>query len=213
MERLTINFTGSAAITSDMIEQLNQLCAQVENTPAIDQVLFAFADGAAPAQGTESMDVGLLHKWEKALRRVENLNALLIATTDGECGLVALSIIAIADLRLGTPDSTFALRGKDITLPGMLIHRLTNQLAANWVRLLLVLGNTLCAEEALASGLLDRTSTQPAALAEDLAMGMNPHAFTDIRVRRKLMLEACHTSYEDTIGLSLSASDRTLRQG
>ena len=149
----------------------------------------------------------------KVLRRVENLNALIIAICNGQCGLAALSLIAIADLRLGTPTSTFALNGKDITLPGMLIHRLTNQMTANWVRSLLVLGNTFGADEALACGLLDRKSTQPKALAEDLVVGMNPHAFNDIRVRRKLMLEASHTSHEDTIGLSLSASDRTLRQG
>ncbi|MDJ0088482.1 enoyl-CoA hydratase-related protein [Pantoea allii] len=213
MENLTVNISGSSAISGVLIEEINQLCAEVESNTTINMVLFNFDADSTKGLCSSVENVDVLHKWEKVLRRVENLNALIIAICNGQSGLAALSLIAIADLRLGTPTSTFALNGKDITLPGMLIHRLTNQMTANWVRSLLVLGNTLCAEEALACGLLDRTSTQPKALAEDFVAGMNPHAFNDIRVRRKLMLEASHTSHEDTIGLSLSASDRTLRRG
>lgn len=213
MEHLTVTFNEAMILSAELIDQINQFCRQVENEPAIRQVTLAFESLPATEQSVQVTDPDLLHKWEKALRRVENLNALIVTHAQGECGLAALSLIAIADLRLGTPDATFLLRGKDLTLPGMLIHRLTNQLSAGWVRSLLILGNTLTADEAVASGLLDRTSTQPAALAEDLVGGMNPSVFNDIRVRRKLMLEAMHTAYDDTIGLSLSASDRTIRKG
>ena len=213
MEKLTVNFNDDLAISGELIEKINQVCRQVENDSSIKQLTLAFETASVNEQTSQVADPDLLHKWEKALRRVENLDALIVARAETACGLVALSMIAIADLRVGTPGSTFSLRGKDLTLPGMLIHRLTRQLSDQWVRSLLILGNTLSADEAVTCGLLDRVSTQPAALAEDMVMSMNSFVFNDIRVRRKLILEASHTSYDDTIGLSLSASDRAIRKG
>lgn len=148
----------------------------------------------------------------KSLRRLENLNALIVAHCDGDLGLAAISAVVIADLRVGSASSTFGLNDKEVTVPGMLVHRLTQQLTHSWVRSLLLLGNRLSADEALQSGMIDRIAANPQTLSEDIIHGLNPHAFNDIRVRRKLILEAGSASYDETIGLSLSASDRIMRK-
>lgn len=212
MERSIININDNAAISAELIEQINQLCGQAEADERIKVVGFNFLKTAGSQNANVVVDVGVLHKWEKSLRRLENVNALIVASCEGELSLAAMSILATADLRLGSAGATFGLSGEEVTVPGMLIHRLTHQLSNNWVRSLLLLGNRLCAEEAVQSGLLDRIAVQPQALAEDILFGLNPHAFNDIRVRRKLMLEASAASYDETIGLSLSASDRIMRK-
>lgn len=212
MERLTININDNAVISAELIEQINQLCVQAEADERITAVDFNFLKTADSQHDRAVADVGLLHKWEKSLRRLENLNALIVANCEGQLSLAAMSILATADLRLGSASATFGLNGKEVTVPGMLIHRLTHQLSNNWVRSLLLLGNRLSAEEAVQSGLLDRIAAHPQALAEDILFGLSPHAFNDIRVRRKLILEASAASYDETIGLSLSASDRIMRK-
>jgi isomerase DpgB len=213
MERLNMNIEDTASISVELIEKINQLCAQAEADEQVKVVGFTFGKTSGADAGEAIADVALLHKWEKSLRRLENVNALIVAHCEGELSLAAMSILAVSDLRIGTPASSFGLNGKEVTVPGMLIHRLTQQLNANGLRSLLLLGNRWSAEEAEANGLLDRVASQPQALTEDIIFGLNPHAFNDIRVRRKLILEASTASYDETLGLSLSASDRIMRKG
>jgi isomerase DpgB len=205
MERLNMNIEDTASISVELIEKINQLCAQAEADEQVKVVGFTFGKTSGADAGEAIADVALLHKWEKSLRRLENVNALIVAHCEGELSLAAMSILAVSDLRIGTPASSFGLNGKEVTVPGMLIHRLTQQLNANGLRSLLLLGNRWSAEEAEANGLQ--------ALTEDIIFGLNPHAFNDIRVRRKLILEASTASYDETLGLSLSASDRIMRKG
>jgi isomerase DpgB len=197
MERLNMNIEDTASISVELIEKINQLCAQAEADEQVKVVGFTFGKTSGADAGEAIADVALLHKWEKSLRRLENVNALIVAHCEGELSLAAMSILAVSDLRIGTPASSFGLNGKD----------------ANGLRSLLLLGNRWSAEEAEANGLLDRLASQPQALTEDIIFGLNPHAFNDIRVRRKLILEASTASYDETLGLSLSASDRIMRKG
>lgn len=212
MQYLLADFKTTVAISIELIQTINEICARVENAPETKEVRFVFAQSEDLRTESHISDVGLMHKWEKALRRVENLDVLIIAICVGECSIAATSIVSVADLRVGAPSASFCLKGKEVTIPGMLVHRLINQLSASWVRSFVLRGNTLSADKALKSGFLDGISDSPLAFVDDAVSGMNSHVFTDIRVRRKLMLEAHHTSYDETIGLSLSAGDRVFRK-
>lgn len=208
-DRRCLEVDGTQPLTRELVDRLHAFADEVED--AGDAVAILALTGHPATAGTP--DIGLVNKWERALRRLERLPATTVATVHGECGGTALEALLVADVRIGTPDVWLRLpsgAGGADAWPGMAHYRLANQVGVARVRRAVLVGEPMSAETALELGVLDEL------VADGAVAGAAARAFTvpagaDVAVRRQLLLEATTTTFEDALGRHLAACDRVLR--
>ncbi|MGW7291962.1 enoyl-CoA-hydratase DpgB [Streptomyces xiamenensis] len=203
------------ALTPGLIAELAEVCDRAEDaggsTPVVLRVGAGTPGGGAAWPGTSK--IYLVNKWEGVLRRLERLGTAVIAVAEGHCTGPALEVLLASDYRIGTPGTTIAVYEHSATpWPGMALHRLANQLGVTRARSLVLFGSTLAAPQAASAGLLDEiaedTDTAVAA-ARRIAGGLSG---SELALRRRLLLDAPSTTFEDALGAHLAACDRTLRR-
>lgn len=204
--------------SADVIAEIGELCDRAEDTAPPRPVLLELVgpDPGSPAAGgwAEDVNVGLVNKWERAVRRLERLGVPTVSVVSGECSGESLDLLLATDYRIGAPDVRLGLaRAEGLLWPGMALHRLVQQVGTAAARRMALFGRRLDAPEALALGLLDEVTGDPAASAAAAAAQAAEFAGTEVAVRRRLLLEAAVSSHEEALGVHLSAVDRTLRQG
>ncbi|PPK66535.1 enoyl-CoA hydratase/isomerase family protein [Actinokineospora auranticolor] len=207
---LTID--GTRPPSRDLVADLHAFADRVEDTQAAVAVLH-LTGGATTEQAP--LDIALVNKWERALRRLERLSATTVATVHDECGGVALEALLTTDYRIGTPDVTLRLpsgSGPSAAWPGMALYRLANQVGVARVRRAVLFDVPVTASTAVELGLLDQLAPSLDA-ATHLANTFTPTPASDVAVRRQLLLEATTTTFEDALGRHLAACDRVLRGG
>jgi isomerase DpgB len=208
-------------LSQQLIIDLNQLADQVEDATD-DSILVLHlgdrdtGDSDAGSAGSWPGEVGIhiVNRWERVLRRLERLSAVTVAVAQGPCGGPALEVLLASDYRLGTKDMRLDLPAMDGEFwPGMAVHRLANQLGVARARRMVLFGNGLTAHEAMQAGLIDE-------IVDDVVEGVNATqelagrvTGSELGVRRRLLLEATTTSFEEALGTHLAACDRTLRRG
>ncbi len=157
----------------------------------------------------ESLAIEVVNRWERAVRSLERLDAVTIVEVSGPCGGLALDLILACDYRLATADFRLELPLCDGRLwPGMGLYRLAQQIGLAHTRRLLLSKDPLSHERCVELGLIDMIDVWPL----DLPHRPNRHGARDLAIRRRLLLEALSTSYEDALGTHLAACDRELRQ-
>jgi isomerase DpgB len=93
----------------------------------------------------------------------------------------------------------------------MAVHRLANQVGAGRARPLVLLGAELPASRAADWGLLDEVVPDPAARSAEVLDALAGTAGKELSIRRRLLLEAASTGFDDALGAHLAACDRALR--
>jgi isomerase DpgB len=153
-------------------------------------------------------------KWEQALRRLERLPVPIVALADGVLNGPGLEAMLVADYRIATEDLDLNLSQADGSLwPGMAMHRLAQQIGVARARRLVLFGGPVSGAEALKTGLVDEilpsgpTATQALDAAVRLAAGRTG---SELAIRRRLLLDAATTDYEESLGAHLSACERAL---
>jgi isomerase DpgB len=168
-----------------------------------------------PDRGSWPGDVPIhaVNRWERTLRRLQRLAALVIAVADGTCGGPALELLLSADHRIATPRLVLVLPTSDGTFwPGMSIFWLVQHLGVAAARQIVMWGQDIPAARALELGLVDQVTErldESVRLAVSL-MGRVPTS--ELAVRRQLLFEATSATYEDALGVHLAACDRELRR-
>lgn len=161
----------------------------------------------------DGADVHAVSRWERALRRLERLPAAIIAVAEGHCTGPAMEILLTADYRIGAVDLSMGLPVRvGQVWPGMAVHRLATQVGIARARQLVLFGRNVPADVARRIGLLDEVAAdvvQAAEFALNLVGGVEG---TELAIRRRLLLDAATTSFEDARGVHLAACDRTLRR-
>ena len=201
-------------LTLGLINQLNLVCNEVEDAAKLSApALILQLDGSPTFQAAEEQkDVYLVGKWEKVLRRIELLNAVVICATQERIGRLGLALMMVSDYRLAKSNTLIELKdnNNDI-LPGCVIQRIVHQHGTGLTRKLILLGMQMSTQQALNCGMVDE-------IVEDINVGVQGFVdqlqvsqIKDIRVRRQLMLEAFHLSHDQTVGAHLAACDRLLR--
>jgi len=125
----------------------------------------------------------------------------------------ALDLLLATDYRIASADFCLLMTLSDDghVWPGMMMHRLVNQIGLSRSRRLIIGTQQLTAQQALDVGLVDELShTEQDILAA--AARLMPISGTEIAVRRQLMFDATTTTFEDAIGTHLAACDRELRR-
>ncbi|WP_330233539.1 enoyl-CoA hydratase/isomerase family protein [Nocardia sp. NBC_00508] len=208
-------------LSTELIDTVTAIALRAEDAPQ-DRPHSVVLYITGPQAGQDfswpgSVDIGVVGKWEAALRRLEQVPAPIVATVDGDAYGPAAELLLVSDYRILRSGSIFGLAtSHGGTWPGMALYRLVARHGAGNARTLAVQGRCLSASQALEQGLVD-ASIDDDAQAETQAVQAGLALFeasvgSEIAIRRRLVLDATATRFEDALGAHLAASDRTLRR-
>ncbi|MEO3808644.1 enoyl-CoA-hydratase DpgB [Sphaerisporangium sp. B11E5] len=214
-DELVLRVDGTEPLSLAAVRAVEAVCARADALGAAGGtgVLPVLLSGAPAGSWTADADVALVTKWERALRRLERVGMTTIATATGDVGGLALDVLLTTDLRIVTPDTRLLVAvGDGATWPGMAAYRLTVQAGVAPVRRAVLFGHPIAAAEARAMGLVHEVEEDTAKaliVATEAAAELSGR---ELAIRRQLMHEAAHTSFENALGAHLAACDRALRQ-
>lgn len=205
---------NSAVISKELIARLNSACDAVEDAGENGALALHLEGTQENAQDEDTpVDVYLVSKWEKTLRRVEQLRAPVFCAAEGSVRDQGLAVLLTSDYRFAEPDSHFSLScNKGQILPGTSIQRLVHQIGSGSARKLVFFGDQFDANRALTCGLVDEIVDGAYDGLCRWLIDLDRRRFHDIAVRRQLLLEANAMTYEQALGSYLAACDRQLRQ-
>lgn len=211
-ELLTVLIDGSEPLSAASVKAVHNVCDVAEDSPGSGLVVVQV--GGTPGEGwTSGLDVMQASKWERALRRLERLPRATLAVASGDCGGTALDAFLTCDVRVVTPGTRLLVPGDGTaTWPGMAGYRLVQLAGAARVRRALLFGLPIEAPEALALGIADELTANPAAAIAAAAGLVSGLAGKEVAIRRQLLFDASTSSFEDALGPHLAACDRALRE-
>jgi isomerase DpgB len=203
---------GGRPISVNTVEALLALCDRAEDE-AGNGITVVHVGGVPGPGWTDELSVGLVTKWERAVRRFERLPRSTVALATGDCGGTALDVLLAAQFRIVSPGTRlFVPTDHAATWPGMSLYRLARQATVGSIRRAALLGTPVTAPAALALGLVDEVSADPDAALAGLAEVTAAIDGKELAIRRQLILDAARTSFEDALGSHLAACDRALRR-
>lgn len=205
-----LELDGSEPLSATAVKAVGALCDRTEDGG--DSVVALHVTGAPKDGWADGLDVMLVTKWERALRRLERLPAATVAVARGDCGGTALEAFLAADVRVACPDTRLLLpRDTTATWPGMAGYRLVRLAGVARIRETVLFGRTIEAAEALVLGVVDKLTDDPAAAVAGVAELAGGLSGKEVAIRRQLMFDAATTGFEDALGAHLAACDRALR--
>ncbi len=206
----------SIGLSKILIESLNEICDRLEDSEKKSVLILRLMNqGSSNKDATvaEKKDVYLVNQWEKVLRRIENLDSMTVTETESDLNGFGLAIMLTTDYRITTDNITLSLIGDDETiLPGMLIHRLVQQIGSAKARSLVVFGQSMSSRQAYEVSLVSELSDNLEQTTNEFLSSLNSRTMIDCSIRRRLLIEANTTSYDDALGTYLAACDRHLRK-
>ncbi|WP_405735192.1 enoyl-CoA hydratase-related protein [Streptomyces sp. NBC_00028] len=206
----TLTIDGAQPLSIRTVKDVTVLCEEVEDRGGA--VILRVTGAPAPGWA-DGLDVALVTKWERVLRRLERLPAVTVAVATGDCGGTALDAFLTADVRIATRSSRLLLPVEgEATWPGMAVFRLARLAGAARARRAVLFGQPVQAPEALMLGIADELTETPDAAAATTVERLKGLAGKEVALRRQLLLDAATTSFEDALGPHLAACDRALRR-
>ena len=213
--KVPLELDVSGDLTIKLVEKMKVACDRAEllGSDAIFTInLIGCTDEEYRKSVTSTADVHLINKWEKCLRRIENLDSIVIAATDYNIGGLGLAIMLIADYRFIATDR-YATLSDEVgnVMPGMLLFRLVQQVGIARVRKLVLFGKQISSTELKSIGLIDEVTPRLTESVELFLKEISPLKNHGVATRRRLLLEATSTCFEDALGTHLAACDLSNR--
>ncbi|GAA2354010.1 enoyl-CoA-hydratase DpgB [Streptomyces violaceusniger] len=154
-----------------------------------------------------------VNRWERAIRRLERLDTVVITAARGTCGGPLLDLLLAADFRIGAPGLKLVLPVNDGHFwPGMSLYRLVQHLGLPRARRLVLWGTDISLTEAMDLGLIDEVSDDLPETVRTAVALRGRLSDPETRIRRHLLQEAATAEYDDALGVHLAACDRELRR-
>ncbi|MER5527213.1 enoyl-CoA-hydratase DpgB [Streptomyces sp. NPDC002677] len=203
-----------ATLPLDQLTALvDAVCAQADRADKAVVVLRLAAADTADRSWPGAVSVSDVNRWERAVRRLERLSAMTIVVAQGACGGPALDLLLAADFRIAAPDLQLMLPVNDGHVwPGMALHRLVQQLGLSRARQIVLWGDDIPVRRAVELGLVDQVAEDLPEAVHTARLLMGRISDEELAVRRRLLLEATATEYDDALGAHLAACDRELRR-
>ncbi|NES30227.1 enoyl-CoA hydratase/isomerase family protein [Micromonospora terminaliae] len=209
---VVLRIDGSKPLTTESVAAVEAACSAAESDTSTT-MLAVQVTGTPGKDWTYGLEVALVSKWERALRRLERLGVTTVAVASGDCGGLALDVLLATDYRIATPDVRLSLHvDGDATWPGMAVFRLAQQSGGNRLRRAILFGAPLDAQDSLDLGLVDEVTDDLATALTATAEMVGGLSGRELAIRRQLMFDATTTSFEDALGRHLAACDRALRR-
>jgi isomerase DpgB len=208
-----LDLTGETKLPN-LTVKVDAFCADVEQHGREAALVVVHPDhDFAETPWPGAVDIQDASRWERAIRRLERLSAIIITAARGCCGGAATDVFLISDFRVVTRD--FSLRlpiNHGQFWPGMSLYRLVHQVGIARARQIVLWGRTLDATQCLQAGLVDEVVHELDSALADLLPRIGRQPAGEVGIRRRLLLEAISSPYEDALGAHLAAADRELRR-
>lgn len=204
---------GGKPVSPESIAAVQDFCHRIEDRPGPGLAVIRVG-GVPDAAWARDLSVGLVSKWERALRRLERAPLPTVVIASGDCSGIALDVLLTADVRIAVRGTRLIpVAHAHATWPGMVLYRLARHADVGPVRRAALLGTPLDAVAAAEAGLVDEVVDDPDGALDAVAALAVGLAGRELAIRRQLLLDAGHTRFEDALGSHLAACDRALRRG
>jgi enoyl-CoA hydratase/carnithine racemase len=192
---VTLNRPDKAnALTVAMLEDLDQIFAEAAQDETLRVLIVTgagervFCAGADLGEARDANAITTNPVWERMSQRLFDLPCLTIAALNGTLAGGGFALALACDLRIAVPGAKFfypVLKNGFLPQPSD-VQRMNALIGPSRARLILLAGQKLTADEALAFGLIDRIvpAEQFAAMLDDLsaaAMTAEAHTLTAIK--------------------------------
>lgn len=209
---LVIRIDGRQPLSAGPLAALGGACDRAGQRGGASRVI-VYVSGAPEGPPAPDITVGLVSKWERALRRLERLPVATIAVAAGDCGGLALDALLATDYRIADRSLRLLIPVQDrTTWPGMGLYRLVHQAGTGAVRRAMLFGASIDAREALDLHLVDELTDDTAEALAAVARLIGVVSGVELAIRRQLISDAFSTSFEEALGVHLAACDRALRR-
>ncbi|MEV5161097.1 enoyl-CoA-hydratase DpgB [Streptomyces sp. NPDC053728] len=152
-------------------------------------------------------------RWERALRRMEQLDHVIIAVVEGTCGGPVLDLLLAADYRIAGPGLSLLLPVNEGHFwPGMTLYRLVQHIGLARARRIVLWDSAIELHDATELGIVDQVSENLTEAVHTAAVLRGRLSDRETRIRRRLLEEAASAEYDDALGVHLAACDRELRR-
>ncbi|MCB5182433.1 enoyl-CoA-hydratase DpgB [Streptomyces antimicrobicus] len=198
---------------AELTATVQALCDEVETHRATGAVVLRLTSGGDAPQWPGDVTVSAVNRWERAVRRLEKLDAITVAVAAETCAGPALDLLLATDFRIAASGLRLALPVNDGHFwPGMTLYRLVRHLGAQRARQIVMWGTDIPLGRAVGLGLIDESADSVVeALATATAL-TGRLSNRETALRRQLIAEAVTAEYEEALGLHLAACDRELRR-
>jgi isomerase DpgB len=151
-------------------------------------------------------------QWERVLRRLEGLAAMVVVAGVGAVGGPALDLLLAADFRIAGADLRLLPPVNDGHFwPGMGVYRLVHHLGLARARQIVLWGDDIPADRARELGLIDQIAADPDEAVHTATVLMGRISDQELTIRRRLLAEATSVGYEEALGVLYRAG--TIRTG
>jgi isomerase DpgB len=211
-----IEVNGGGPVCSELTAQLGNAVDQAEDLGAGAIMLIHLVghlDPAAVRPWPGQIDVQLVNKWERVLRRIERSNSATILFVEHSCSAVALDLLVVADRRLAGRDffaPSPVSRGN--VWPGMTLYRLARQIGESRARKVMLEADGVSAQRGIDLHIIDEIIDVGTDGADHTARLLRNAPPEDFAIARRLMQDSLSTSFDEALGAHLAACDRTLRR-
>lgn len=150
--------------------------------------------------------------WERAVRRFETMDKLVVAAIHGYCIGGGLQVALACDVRVARDDAILGLPAvKECLIPGLGVWRLPRFVGLGRARRFVLTGETVGAREALAIGLVDHVADAGGFAGEvarvaDVLAGV---AFASA-IESKRLMDRAFDPYDDVLAAYLDGQERAM---
>ena len=210
-----LKIDATQPLTFSLIKEIEDVCNSIEDSGQ-NSILLMHLIGQQDQTFSHvwpgTVDILYVSKWEKVLRRLEKVAALIITVLEDSCSSLALELLLVSDYRIAAENLIISIsRAPNMIWPSMMLHRLVNQIGLAQSRPIVLYGTSITAKQAAELKIINTISSDITMEVTKFAHLLNSVNITDIAIRRQLLLDTKSASFEDILGTHLAACDRTLR--
>jgi enoyl-CoA hydratase/carnithine racemase len=150
------------------------------------------------------IDPSFFLNWETSLRKLESMDAIVIAAIHSHCIGGGLQLALACDLRVAREDARFGITAvKEGIIPGIGMWRIARHAGIGRAKRLALAADVVDAQTALAWGLIDYVAKTECFDADvsSLAYRLLEMAWTSTRLTKKLINQAFDTPFEEFVDL------------
>jgi len=209
---LAVWIDGGQPLSAESVAAIAAACDSAEDLGDRAAVV-VHVSGSPAGSWARDLNVALVNKWERGLRRLERLPATTIAVAVGDCGGMALDALLATDYRIADASVRLLVPVEaGATWPGMALYRLAHQVGGAAIRRAVLFGAPIEVGDALVLHLIDELADDAVSAVAAVAEMTGAFSGAELAIRRQLMFDAATVSFEEALGRHLAACDRQLRR-